>query len=123
MSFRIFSTTDMVVLPSEEVGNTENMRLQVVTHRTLDAQVTTYKRATDQKDKTFSFASVKNRDYNKLITLILESAGKRILFEDSHGAIFRGVISPGSVTLTSNRESGGVIYRNFDLNIKGVTDA
>ena len=121
--FYVFAPDQAVVLPTEDVGNTENMQAGLTTHRTLNGELTTYKRVDEFDSKAYSFTSVKNETYTKLIKLILESAGKVLILEDSKRITFTARLSPGSITMTSERETGGILYRSFDLTFKGASNA
>ncbi len=121
--FYIFAPTKAVVLPSEDIGNGDNMQASLITHRTLNGQLSTYKRVDSHNSKAYSFSSVKNEVYTKLVTLILESAGRVLILEDSKGITFTARLSPASVSMTSERESGGILYRSFELNFKGAANA
>ena len=116
--FLIYAPGHSVALPSEERGNTENMQASLVSHRTLSASVATYKRIDSKMARQYVFKKVKHVDYNKFITLILESAGRICVFTDSKGLTFKGVISPGDISLVSEKETGGVLFRDFNLSIK-----
>lgn len=121
--FYIFAPNYAAVLPSEEIGNTENLQADLTTHRTLNGALTTYKRVDDLKTRNYNFTAVKHTDYLKLQQLILESAGLILIIEDSKKVTFTARLSPGSIAMTSERESGGVLYRSFDLNFKGAANA
>lgn len=121
--FTIFAPTQAVVLPSEDIGNTDSMQASLTTHRVLSGVMKTYKRVDSFNTKSYSFVSVKNAIYTDLIRLILESAGKVLILTDSRDLTFKGRLSPGDIDMTSERESNGIIYRNFTLNIKGAANA
>lgn len=121
--FYIFSPTRSVVLPSEDRGNTENMQAALVSHRTLDGTLKTYRRVDDYNTRSYSFSSVKHRDYLEFIQMLKESAGRIIHFEDSKTVSFTGRLAPADVELTSERETNNIIYRNFTINIKGAANA
>lgn len=121
--FYIFAPTRAVVLPSEDRSNTENMQATLLTHRTLGGALKTYRRVDSFNSRSYSFTSVKHKDYLDFMQMILESAGRVLTFEDSKTVTFTGRIAPGDVTLTSERETNNIIYRNFTINIKGAANA
>ncbi len=121
--FHVFAPSRYVGLPSEDIGNTDKMQASLTTHRVLSGALTTYKRVDSFNTKTYSFTSVPHKTYLEFISLIQESQARVIIFEDSSGLSFTGKLSPGNIEMVSERESGGIIYRNFRLNIKGAANA
>lgn len=117
--FLVYSATNAVVLPSEELGNTEQLQKKLVTQRTLDGSQTTYARSSTNVKKEYSFKRVKPSAYQPLIELILESKATPIHFEDSRGTSTIGVLLSDGLTLTSEHESDGLIFRDFKLTIVG----
>lgn len=120
MAYIIQFQNKTVILPSPETGNTENLQIQAVVHRTMSGSLVSYDRQSGKKTYNVSFKEVKDYMVNLLIDLVKASAGKPVTIIDHYGKSFIAKIANNPIDFTSTSEGVLFLRREFVLKLKGV---